>query len=142
MTVWKRAGREPRELIQGWRDQLQRVAAGCGDRVEMRVNRFWIAFRSENQGRAFAEIRPTRHRIEVFILPERRNLTDPTGIARPAPRSQGWNWFRTKFVVVGNGHGRAALSLIRQSYESSSPPRHRTRRSRRGGAHQVRLQVS
>ena len=142
MTAWKRAGREPRELIHGWRDQLQKVAAGRGDRVEMRVNRFWIAFRSEQQKRAFAEIRPTRHRIEVFILAERRSLTDPAGIARPAPRSQGWNWFRTKFVVVGNGHGRAALSLIRQSYESPAHKAHRARRSRSGGAHQVRLQVN
>ena len=117
MTAWKRAGREPRQLIHEWLASLQKVAAGRGDQVLMRVNRNWIAFRSENQGRAFAEIRPTRHRVEVFILPERRNLSDPAGIARTAPRTQGWDWFRTKFHVVGNGHGKAALSLIRQSYE-------------------------
>jgi len=138
MSLWKRAGREPRELITGWHSELQRIATNRGDRVEMRVNRFWIAFRSEKQRRAFAEIRPSRHRVEVFILPERRNLSDPAGIARPAPRSQGWNWFRTKFYVVGNGHGRAALSLIRQSYESRVTPR--TRRRGRGGGRQMRIE--
>ncbi len=132
MSLWKRAGREPRELITEWHAELQRTARLRGDRVEMRVNRFWIAFRSDRQRRAFAEIRPSRHRVEVFILPERRYLADPAGIARPAPRSQGWNWFRTKFYVVGNGHGRAALSLIRQSYESRVLPKTR-RRTRRNG---------
>jgi predicted transport protein len=139
MTAWKRAGREPRQLINEWLASLQRVAADRGDHVVMRVNRNWIAFRSENQRRAFAEIRPTRHRVEVFILPERRSLSDPAGIARPSPRTQGWNWFRTKFHVVGNGHGKAALSLIRQSYETPVRARHRVRRSRQGGAHQARL---
>jgi len=139
MTAWKRAGREPRQLIHEWLASLQRLAAGRGDQVVMRVNRNWIAFRSENQRRAFAEIRPTRHRVEVFILPERRSLSDPAGIARTAPRTQGWDWFRTKFHVVGNGHGKAALSLIRQSYETPVRARHRARRSRQGGAHQARL---
>ena len=139
MTAWKRAGRDPRQLIHEWLASLQRVAAGRGDQVVMRVNRNWIAFRSENQRRAFAEIRPTRHRVEVFILPERRILSDPAGIARPSPRTQGWNWFRTKFHVVGNGHGMAALSLIRQSYESPPRATHRGRRSRNGGVHQSRL---
>ncbi len=139
MTAWKRAGREPRQLINDWLANLQKVAAGHGDQVVMRVNRNWIAFRSENQRRAFAEIRPTRHRVEVFILPERRSLSDPAGIARSAPRTQGWNWFRTKFHVVGNGHGKAALSLIRQSYETPERAPHRERRSRQGGAHQARL---
>ena len=139
MTAWKRAGREPRQLIHEWLASLQRLAAGRGDQVVMRVNRNWIAFRSENQRRAFAEIRPTRHRVEVFILPERRSLSDPAGIARTAPSTQGWDWFRTKFHVVGNGHGKAALSLIRQSYETPVRSRHRARRSRQGGAHQARL---
>jgi predicted transport protein len=142
MSVWKRAGREPRHLIKEWHAILARVAADRGDHVEMRVNRYWIAFRSEKQRRAFAEIRPTRHRVEVFILPERRSLSDPTGIARPAPRTQGWNWFRTKFHVVGNGHAKAALSLIRQSYESPVHASHRGRRSRQGGTHQARLPLN
>ncbi len=129
MTAWKRAGREPRQLINEWLANLQRVATEHGDHVVMRVNRNWIAFRSEKQRRAFAEIRPTRHRVEVFILPERRNLSDPAGIARTAPRTQGWNWFRTKFHVVGNGHGKASLSLLRQSYEQGAPTRARGPRS-------------
>ena len=132
MNLWKRAGREPRHLITEWHNELQRTATARGDHVEMRMNRCWIAFRSEKQRRAFAEIRPSRHRVEVFILPERKNLSDPAGIARPAPRSQGWNWFRTKFYVVGNGHGRAALSLIRQSYESPTIQKGH-RRTRRNG---------
>ena len=139
MSLWRRAGREPRELITGWHSELQRIATNRGDRVEMRVNRCWIAFRSERQRRAFAEIRPSRRRVEVFILPERRNLSDPAGIARPAPRTQGWNWFRTKFHVVGNGHGRAALSLIRQSYESPVRARQRKRKLGRSGGAQARL---
>ena len=137
MNLWTRAGREPRRLIAEWHGELQRIASHRGDRVEMRMNRCWIAFRSVNQRRAFAEIRPSRRRVEVFILPERRFLSDPAGIARPAPRTQGWNWFRTKFHVVGNGHGRAALSLIRQSYES--PALAKTRRRTRRNGHQSRL---
>jgi len=140
MTVWKRAGREPRQMINEWLAGLQRIAVEKGDRVVMRVNRNWIAFRSENQRRAFAEIRPTRHRVEVFILPERRSLSDPAGIARPAPRTQGWNWFRTKFHVVGNGHGKAALSLIRQSYEL--PSRRASRRRPRPKGQQARLDTA
>ncbi len=140
MSVWKNAGREPRDLIQTWYRELQRVAAGHGDRVEMRVNRYWIAFRSDNQRRAFAEIRPNRRNVEVFILPERRHLADAAGIARPAPRTQGWNWFRTKFYVIGNGHGKAGFSLIRQSYELGAAPR--LRRPRRAAqARQGRLEV-
>ena len=139
MSVWKRAGREPRQLVKEWYAALTRVAENRGDHLEMRVNRYWIAFRSQKQRRAFAEIRPSRRRVEVFILPERRSLSDPAGISRPAPRTQGWNWFRTKFHVVGNGHAKAALALIRQSYESPMQAVHRTRRSRHGGAHQARL---
>ncbi len=125
--VWKRAGREPRHVIQKWHAELQRMAAVRGDRVEMRTNRYWIAFRSEKQRRTFAEIRPSRRRIEVFILPEKRALVDPSGIARSAPRTQGWNWFRTKFYVVGNGKAKGALSLLRQSYRHGARG---TRRSR------------
>jgi len=127
VTVWRAAGREPRHLIQEWLRELQRAAEDRGDRVEMRVNHYWVAFRSHKQKRAFAEIRPSRRRVEVFILPERKRLSDPAGIARAAPRTQGWNWFRTKFYVVGNGHGKAALSLLRQSYESAPPQTDRRR---------------
>ncbi|TLZ63726.1 MAG: hypothetical protein E6K16_04935 [Methanobacteriota archaeon] len=142
MTAWKRAGREPRQLINEWLASLQRVAAERGDHVVMRVNRNWIAFRSENQRRAFAEIRPTRYRVEVFILPERRSLSDPAGIARPSPRTQGWNWFRTKFHVVGNGHGKAALSLIRQSYTSPSVRTSRSRMRTKGRQSRLETAVS
>lgn len=137
MNVWARAGREPRELIEMWHRDLGRIARLTGDRIEMRVNRHWIAFRSNRQRRAFAEVRPSRFRVEVFILPERRNLSDPAGIARSAPRTQGWNWFRTKFRVIGNGHAKAALSLLRQSYEW---PGHEARRQKASrGARQARL---
>ncbi len=140
MTAWKRAGRQPRQLINEWLASLQRTAAEHGDHVVMRVNRNWIAFRSEKQRRAFAEIRPTRHRVEVFILPERRSLSDPAGIARSAPRTQGWDWFRTKFQVLGNGHGKAALSLIRQSYEL--PSRRASRRRTGPKGQQARLDTA
>lgn len=140
MSVWKNAGREPRDLIQAWHRELQRVAANRGDRVEMRVNRYWIAFRSDKQRRAFAEIRPNRRKVEVFILPERRHLADAAGLARPAPRTQGWNWFRTKFYVIGNGHGKAALSLLRQSYESAPPPT--VHRRAKGSGRQSRLIIA
>jgi len=129
VTVWKRAGPEPRHMIQEWHAELQRMATGRGDRVEMRTNRYWIAFRSQKQRRAFAEIRPSRRRIEVFILPERRALVDPSGIARSAPRTQGWNWFRTKFSVVGYGKAKAALSLLRQSYMHDARADRRARAS-------------
>jgi len=113
------------------------LASGRGDRIEMRTNRYWIALRSQKQRRAFAEIRPSRRRIQVFILPERKDLVDPSGIARSAPRTQGWNWFRTKFSVVGDGKARAALSLLRQSYVLEAGAPRRTRVS--GRERQTRL---
>ena len=127
MSAWTRAGREPRHLILDWHAELQRSARRHGDRIEMRVNRHWIAFRSERQRRAFAELRPSRRKVEVFILPERRTLVDPSGIARSAPKTQGWNWFRTKFSVVGNGKAKGALSLLRQSYGHDARAARRSR---------------
>ena len=69
MTAWKRAGREPRQLINEWLASLQRVAAERGDHVVMRVNRNWIAFRSEKDLRL------------VFETPECLAVNDAIAIA-------------------------------------------------------------
>src|SRR2546426_8242103 len=102
MTAWKRAGGEPRQLIHEWLASLQKVAAGRGDQVVMRVNRNWIAFRSENQRRAFAEIRPPRHRGEGFILPGRLGLSGPAGDARAPPTTPGMDMFPTKVPLLAD----------------------------------------
>src|SRR3989454_10104468 len=55
MTAWKRAGREPRQLIHEWLASLQKVAAGRGDQGVMRGNRNWVAVRREKPPRGVAE---------------------------------------------------------------------------------------
>ena len=130
--------REVREALDLWRRGLRECAARRGDRIVEQRHQKWIAFRSERQRRVFAEVRPSRRKLQVFLLPPLQELRDPLRLARVAPRSQGWNWFRTKLTVVGNGPARAALALIEQSYEKG-PAKARTRRASRSRTRQSRL---
>ena len=135
-------GREVREVLDYWRRGLEACAARRGDRIVQRRHQKWIAFRSAQQRRVFAEVRPSRRRIQVFLLPSIHELRDPLRIARAAPHSQGWSWFRTKLTVVGNGHARAALALLEQSYEKG-PSRGKARRVRAGSrGRQTRLSLA
>jgi len=42
---------------------------------------------------------------------------DSAGLARRAPRSQGWGWFRSRFEVKSMAQVEPAARLIVQSYE-------------------------
>ncbi len=130
--------REVLDVLDLWRRGLAECAARRGDRIVERRHQRWIAFRSERQRRAFAEVRPSRQRLQVFLLPSVQELRNPLRLGRAAPRSQGWNWFRTKLTIVGNGRGKAALALLQQSYEMG-PGKPRTQRSRRMRGAQSRL---
>jgi len=53
----------------------------------------------------------------VFILPGPRDLRDAKGLARRAPRTQGWGWFRSRIEVSSLDSVEPAARLIVQSYE-------------------------
>src|SRR5439155_532477 len=81
------------------RERVRPVAIRRRDRVEEHVGRYWISWRSRNRNRVFAEIRALQGRVQVFILPGPRDLRDSAGLARRAPRTQGWGWFRSRIEV-------------------------------------------
>src|SRR5207237_6511131 len=79
-----------RAIMAGLRERVRPVAIRRRDRVEEHVGRYWISWRSRNRNRVFAEIRALQGRVQVFILPGPRDLRDSAGLARRAPRTQGW----------------------------------------------------
>src|SRR6266566_1607912 len=91
-TAIDRTSDASREIVEALRQRLRVAAARHEDRVDEHVSRYWIAWRSRNRDRVFAEIRPLRKRVEVFILPGPRELRGGAGLARSAPRTQGWGW--------------------------------------------------
>src|SRR5213593_3433098 len=91
-------GRTSREIVGALRERVRAAAHRRHDRV-------------------VAEIRPLRGRVQVFILPGPRELSDGSGLARRAPRSQGWGWFRSRFEVTSMAQVEPAARLIIQSYE-------------------------
>jgi hypothetical protein len=113
-----RSGLETRACLRRLLDELREFASSRNDDIIVRVMSRWISVKSKNGGRVFAELRPSKERIEVFILPPPRELGSNRLIDR-APPSQGWGWFKSKFVVDGNGGGATALRLLRISYLSS-----------------------
>ncbi len=115
-TAIDRTSDASREIVEALRQRLRVAAARHEDRVDEHVSRYWIAWRSRNRDRVFAEIRPLRKRVEVFILPGPRDLRGGAGLARRAPRTQGWGWFRTRFDVRSMGEVESAARLILQSY--------------------------
>lgn len=115
-TAIDRTSDASREIIEALRQRVQVAAARREDRLDERVSRYWIAWRSHNRDRVFAEIRPLRGRVEVFILPGVRDLRDSAGLARRAPRTQGWGWFRSRFDVRSMRQVESAARLICQSY--------------------------
>jgi len=65
VSLWKRAGREPRQLITEWHTELQRTATARGDRVEMRMSAQDLAGAlDEVEPRAAAARRASRLRSE------------------------------------------------------------------------------
>lgn len=131
-TAMERTTDASREIIEALRERVQVAAARRQDRVDERVSRYWIAWRSRNRDRVFAEIRPLRGRVEIFILPGVRDLRDSAGLARRAPRTQGWGWFRSRFDVRSMGQVESAARLICQSYLHGVRVPNGRRKRRRG----------
>ena len=131
-SVIERTSDSSRAIVVALRDRVQAAAAKRDDQLNERVSRYWIAWRSRKGNRVFAEIRPMRERVEVFLLPSPRDLRDGSGLARRAPPTQGWGWFRTRIELRSMRQVAAAASLIRQSYlHGLQPNGHaRSRRSK------------
>lgn len=106
-----------RAIMAALRDRVSRVAGRRGDRIVVRQGSNWTSWRSRKRDRVFAEIRPLRGRVQVFILPGPKDLRDGGGLARLAPRSQGWGWFRSRLEVTSMARVESAARLIVQSYE-------------------------
>ena len=116
------------------RERVRAAASRRGDRVDEQVGEHWISWRSRERDRVFAEIRPLRGRIQVFILPGPQDLHDRGGLAHRAPRTQGWGWFRSWLEVSSMERVEHAARLIVQSYERLiRPDNGRRRTGRRGG---------
>lgn len=123
-----------RAIVAALRERVRTVAIRQGDRVVERVGENWISWRSRKRNRVFAEIRPLRGRVQVFILPGPRELRDGGGLALRAPRTQGWGWFRSRLEVSSMARVEPAARLIVQSYEHlvrAEDGRGRSRASRR-----------
>jgi len=116
-AVGEWTGRTSREIVAALRERVGIAAHRRQDRIVERAGRHWIAWRSRQADRVFAEIRPLRGRVQVFILPRPRDLMDSAGLARRAPRSQGWGWFRSRFELTSMAQVEPAARLIVQSYE-------------------------
>ena len=106
-----------RAIMAGLRERVRPAAIRRRDRIEERVGRYWISWRSRNRNRVFAEIRALQGRVQVFILPGPRDLQDSAGMARRAPRTQGWGWFQSRIEVSSLDGVAPAAKLIVQSYE-------------------------
>ncbi len=112
-----RTSDESREIVGQFRKRIQALGHAHGDKIHEKVSNYWIGWRSTRHGRTFAEMRPLQERVQVFILPRKRDLKDPSRLARPAPPTQGWGWFLTRFDVRTLDEVEPAFQLIRQSYE-------------------------
>src|SRR3989442_8025056 len=110
-------GRTSREIVEALRERVRTAAHRRHDRVLEHAGRHWISWRSRQADRVFAEIRPLRGRVQVFILPRPRDLVDSAALAQRAPRSQGWGWFRSRFELTSMAQVEPAARLIVQSYE-------------------------
>jgi hypothetical protein len=104
-------------IVKALRDRVRMVAGRHGDRVVEHAGAYWTSWRSRKRDRVFAEIRPLRGRIQVFILPRPSELRNGKDLARAAPRTQGWGWFRSRLEVPSMTWVEPAARLIVQSYE-------------------------
>lgn len=132
MSVMRRASPETMRAVRVMRHELAAHAGRRGDRLEVRYLSGWVAFRSSAANRAFAEIRPGKKGVEIFLLVPRAELRDAHGIAAPVPPSRGWGWFRTRAKIENGLSPAVAVDLLRQSYEyAKRMPRRRPTRSMR-----------
>ncbi len=110
----------PRAIVSALRERVQVEARRRHDRIEEHIGRHWTSWRSRKGQRIFAEIRPLRGRVQVFILPRPSDLRDAAGLARRAPSSQGWGWFRSRIEVSSMARVGPAARLIVQSYQQAA----------------------
>src|SRR5437899_846038 len=115
-TALERTSDSSREIVRGLRNRLQLAAGRRDDRIKEHVSEHWISWRSRKGSRIFAEIRPLGGRVQIFLLPSPRELQDDSGLAKRAPPTQGWGWFRTRVEVRSIRQVAAAAALIHQSY--------------------------
>jgi len=131
-TALERTSDISREIVLGLRNRLQVAAARRDDRIDEHVSEHWISWRSRKGSRIFAEIRPLGGRVQIFLLPSPRELRDNSGLAKRAPPTQGWGWFRTRVEVRSIRQVAAAAALIHQSYlHGLEPGGRKPRRLRR-----------
>jgi len=130
-TAIERTSDASREIVLALRSRLEATAAERDDRIDEHMSQHWISWRSRRGIRIFAEIRPLRERVQIFLLPPPRNLRDLTGLAKRAPRTQGWGWFRTRIELRSLREVKSAAVLVRQSYEQGLRPNGHARRSKR-----------
>jgi len=117
MSVLKRASAETLRTLRAFRQALTVHAERRGDRLEVRYKVGWVSLRSVAANRSFAEVRPGKRGIEMFLLPPRSALRDPRGLAGPVPPSRGWGWFRCRVKIEDGASADLAADLLRQSYE-------------------------
>lgn len=129
-TAIERTGPVSKAIVVALRDRLRAVAAEREDRIDERMSQQWISWRSRKGNRIFAEIRPSRERVEVFLLPSPRDLRDGSGLAKRAPPTQGWGWFRTRVDLRSIREVASAAALVRQSYLQGLRPNGHARRPR------------
>ncbi len=128
-----RTSDESQAIVGLFRKRIQSLGHAHGDKIHEKVGEHWIGWRSTRHGRTFAEMRPLQERVQVFILPPKRSLKDPTGLAKPSPPTQGWNYFLSRFDVRTRDQIEPGFALVRQSYERGAngrkahgkPPRRR-----------------
>ncbi len=120
-----------RAIVDGLRKRVRAEAVRRGDGIVEHVGKNWISWRSRKRGLVFAEIRSLRGRIQVFILPRPHELHNGGGLARRAPRSQGWGWFRSRLEISSIDQVEGGARLIAQSYEDGVRRGNRGRSTRR-----------
>ncbi len=119
-----RTSDESREIVGAFRKRIRALGHAQGDKSREKVSEHWIGWRSTRHGRTFAEMRPLQERVQVFILPPKRSLKDPSRLAQSSPPTQGWGYFLSRFDVRTRDEVEAAFQLIRQSYERGANGRH------------------
>ena len=115
VNAMRRAGPTLRASLARTMDELAEYASLHNDTLIVKVMSRWISLRSKRGKRVFAELRPSKDRVEAFVLPPPRDLA-PSRIVSRAPTSQGWGWFRSKVIMDGDGDSQSVLRLLRISY--------------------------
>ena len=112
-----RSSGDSQAIVSEFRRRIRALGHAHGDRIHEKAGENWIGWRSTRHGRTFAEMRPLQERVQVFILPTKRGLKDPSRLAKRNPPTQGWGYFLSRFEVRTLDEVEPAFQLIRQTYE-------------------------